>query len=257
LLRDVLWGQYCLFQVFRLQDDVFDRHRDDPVLVYAADQFFVEACRTFAKHFPRSSTFWAAFHDAVETTAKAVPRVDEIQITTRGPAADLLKSYTQVDSIFKVGAFALCLKYRRHAALGVLREATDHMTIAGQILDDLEDTAEDARRSRFNYVAKLLLSQAELRASAASPQRLLEHLTDKLLLGDGASAVLARVDAHLRRALSLIGPLKLPLLEEYLSAGRTAVHETRLEFHRKQVEAVLGPMLAASGADGHARSGTS
>jgi hypothetical protein len=245
LLRDVLWGQYCLFQVFRLQDDVFDRHSDDAVLVYAADRYFVEACRAFAACFPLSSPFWEALYDAVETTADAVVRVDAIQRSGSRRPAHLLNMYARVDSIFTVGFIAICMTYRRHAAIGRLREIARRMAIAGQILDDLEDLVADARASRLNYVARLLLTPREARVARGRPERLLRLLAPKMVRADGASMALARVDAELRSAQELAERLRLPVLDAHLSAGRASIRLIEAELRRRQVAILLGPALAA------------
>jgi hypothetical protein len=156
----------------------------------------------------------------------------------------LLEEYAHVDSIFTVGWMALCMKADGHAQIPALRRISRHLAIAGQILDDLEDVADDLRRSRFNYVANVLSRPAERRALARRGARALPCLTRRLVLEPGGLAIIHEVARHLKRAHDLASPLRLPLLDAYLRAGRNAVDAMALSLHRRQVRYVLRPLLS-------------
>ncbi len=240
-LADVLWGQYCLFQCIRLQDDVFDRHTADLALVYASDQFLIEAERTFARHFPRSSRFWGVFHRALEATTLAIVRVDELQKRLGCRPARLAREYAKVGAIFKVGATAVCLKRRRPGRIAALGRFADDCAAGDQILDDLEDVEDDLRRGRFNYVAqRICVRRARGRADAEQAGR---EIARALALGDGAERILGDAGRHFARAALAAEGLGVPAVGAVAAAAGRSVRELRQAFHRAQVERVLGPIL--------------
>lgn len=242
-LHDVLWGQYCLFQCIRLQDDVFDRHTADLALVYASDQFLVEAERAFARHLPRSSRFWDVFRQALESTTRAIVRVDDLQKRVGCDPARLAREYAEVAAVLKVGAAAVCLMHRRAGDVAALGRFADDYAMADQILDDFEDVDEDLRRGRFNYVAQRICGRRAGRASS-DPARARKEIARALAVGDGAARVLGDAERHLERAAATADALRIPAVGALAAAARRSVDELRGAFHRAQVKRVLAPILA-------------
>jgi len=248
-LREVLWGQYCVFEVFRLQDDVFDGHSQDLVLTYAADQFLVEGWRTFSRQFGRTSPFWDDVLDAVDATSRGVVEVDELQARPDRKLDLLLRTYTRVDSIFRIGALGVCRKLGRSDLSTPVRRLVDELAIAGQILDDLEDVGEDVRRGRHNCVVKLLLSRADVEAAGGDVGRLRQRVFAALVVEDGFRAVLARARHHISRARQLVRPLAAPLMESYIDEGLAALGAIEWALHRHQVRLMMDVVLARRTAD--------
>ena len=236
-VEDVLWAQFCLFLFVRMQDDVFDGQAADKRLIYAADQFLVEAERTFGRHFARGSRLWSLFHQALETSTRAILRVDEMQSAPRGRPEDLLEAYAEVAAIFKVATAAVCLKTGRPGDIVALSRFADEMAMAGQILDDLEDVEEDLRRRRFNYVAKSLLD-----ARPAEPADVVQHLARGIVLGDGALRVLSEAEVHVQRASAALAGVDCAAGRAQAAWSLRSLARLKTAFHRRSVEVVLGPL---------------
>jgi hypothetical protein len=237
-VRDVLWAQFCLFLFVRIQDDLFDGQATDKRLIYAADQFLIEAERTFGRYFARSSPFWSLFHQALESSTRAILRVDQLQQEPCGRPAQLLEAYAQVAAIFKVGTAAVCLKMRRGRDLVALSRFADEMAMAGQILDDLEDVEEDLRRRRFNYVAKRLLD-----GGRADPTQAVERVAREIVLGDGARRVLGEAARHTQRAAAALERLDCPAASAQVESSLRALARLGRTLHRRSIELVLGPLM--------------
>ena len=227
-LADVLWGQYCLFECIRLQDDVFDGHTTDLALVYGANQFLVEAERAFARQFSRPSPFWPAFWRALERSTQAIVRVDALQRRRGRAPARLAREYAGVAAVLGVGTTAVCLRNRRPAAAARLQAIADEWAIGDQILDDLDDVADDLRRGRFNYVAQRVGG----RAVGLEPVR--RSVARAIALGDGASLVLGDARKRFDRAAVLAGRLGLPGVTAVADAARRMVDDRVRGFARAQ-----------------------
>jgi hypothetical protein len=236
-----VWAQYCLYFFIRVQDDLFDGQTEDLSLVFASDQFVIEAERVLSQYFAPSSPLWRIFRSGLKDTTRAILDVDRLQRRLGGPPAELLAGYAIVASIFKVGTAAMCLRLRRHHDLQPLGRFGDEMAIAGQILDDLEDVSEDWRRQRFNYVAKLLLRNG---VGSAGSQPQLKELLEEIYLRDGGGRVLALAREHLERAASAIAKVDCNGAQHYVANSIKCLRELEAAFHRAQVQRVLGPILA-------------
>ena len=238
LLGDALWGQYCLFKCIRLQDDVFDGHATDLTLVYAADLFLVEAERAFAPHFPRRSPFWTVFWPALESTARAIVTVDALQRRPGCDPARLAREYARVAAVLKVGAAAVCLGHRRAADAAALDALADEWAIADQILDDLDDVADDLRRGRFNYVAQRLCRGRGADALTAAEAR--RAVARALARGGGADRVLDDAGRRFARAARAARDLGVPAVAELTAAGSRAVDARRRAFLGAQARLAFG-----------------
>ncbi len=235
LVGDAVWGQHCLFAYVRLHDDVFDGQARDAALLFVADQYLVEAERTFARHFPRSSRFWTIFLDCLQTSTRAIVEVDAWQQRGQGHARSLLAKYAEVAAIFKVGVTAVCLKAGRAADLPALARFSDGIARAGQICDDLTDVAEDLRRGRFNYVAQLLLP----RRRRPSTEEAEAFIARAIVSSDGAARVFREVRRNLEAAARAVRGLRCPAPREHVHLWRREVDRMEKELHRRSVRAVL------------------
>ena len=105
-LRDIAWGQYCLYLCVRIQDDLFDGQAKDLRLVFVSVQLLLESERAFQSHVPPA--FWPIHRQLLETTTSAILEADERQAAGRG-TGDGLGVHARIASIFKTGAAAVCL----------------------------------------------------------------------------------------------------------------------------------------------------
>lgn len=164
VLKDILWGQYCLFKAIRIQDDLFDGHATSPSLIYVSDQFLIEAERVFARHFEKSSPFWHHYRSALRTTTQAIVEVDALQKKPAASPRRLLNLFPKVNAIFNVGPLAVCIAVKApHTHIQRVFQLTKSFAIIGQVVDDFKDLKQDLGRKRYNYVAAFLLSKARKR----------------------------------------------------------------------------------------------
>jgi hypothetical protein len=238
---DVVWGQYCLFACVRMRDDVLDRQAANPRLVFAADGFLVEAERAFARHV-RSEDFWAFFRQALEQTAHGILEADALQRRTTGSVKPLCAAYTRVSAIFKVGSAAICLPANRRAAFARAERFADHLAVAGQLLDDLEDLHEDLADGRCNAAARVLAPGVGPADATAS-----ERLAHAVVAGPRLKALLDMVDRRIGMARAAIAPLRMRDADAYLVQVARELADIRLKVHRARVRAVFGAAEGPSG----------
>ncbi len=226
-LEDVLWGQYCIFLFVRIHDDLLDGHVHGRGLRAAADLVLQEGKRAFARHFDVRSPFWTSFRILLARTQDGIVAGDLLQ-RKRRPAHLLLRHYTKVSSIFRIGLAAVCIRCDRRNQSERLGRCFDALAVAGQILDDLEDVGEDLRRRRFNYV----VSTITRRSRPGRRSRDLElQVARALLYGDGTARIMHSVVRHLHRAEEELRGLRLPEVRRYL---RTQILTVSLLSHSLQ-----------------------
>ncbi len=236
-LNDILWAQYCLFLSVRIQDDLFDRQADSLSLIFISDQFQVEAELAFSHYFGRKSTFWDVYRNCLQSTTRAIIRVDTLQRTPRANPETLLGEYAKVSAIFKVGSAALCDRFHRMNDFSRIARFADEMAIVGQILDDLEDIDEDLQRNRFNYVASVLLPS---RPKKTVPRKLLGQIAENLLFNGGLNNILNKVRRHLRLAHEALDPLKIRAPTKFIASYQNAVDKMENDLHRQTVSLIFG-----------------
>ncbi|HEX2444162.1 MAG TPA: hypothetical protein VHJ77_09485 [Vicinamibacterales bacterium] len=234
VVDDFVWGQYCLFAYVRMRDDVLDRQTANPRLVFAADGFLVEAERAFARHV-RDEAFWAFFRQALERTAHGILEADALQRRTNGSVRPLCAAYARVSAIFKVGSAAICLPANRRAAFARVERFADHLAVAGQLLDDLEDVHEDLSDGRCNAAAKLLTPGV----GPADPT-VGERITHALVAGTRLKTLLDIVERRIRMARAAIAPLRMRDADAYLVQVGRELADIRLKVHRARVATVFG-----------------
>jgi hypothetical protein len=228
-LRDVRWGQYCLYLCIRFQDDLYDGESDARVAILAADQCLAEAARVFAGYLPVHAWFWRVFRESFSITTRSIAEVAEMQRRPRTSPDLLLDGYARESEVLKVGSAAVCALRGREKVFPGVSAFCDEMAKAGQILDDLQDVGEDLARGRHNYVAGLF---PELdRRSGGSPR-------DPVLEALGSLAVrhqaIDRIRHHVQRAALAVEPLSLPGMPKYISTYITSLAE--LEQGRRSVQ---------------------
>jgi hypothetical protein len=233
-LREVLWGQYTLYLVVRIHDDVFDGQASGPFLVYVGDRFLLESEQAFDRHV--DVRFWPTFRAALVETLSGIVEVDALQRRRVPPGPKLLRAYARVSAIFKVGAAAVCLRCARTAAFPRIARFKDELAMASQILDDLLDMEEDLARGRRNYVASVVLGAAR---AAPGRQDVLDQIGARIVLGDGLQPVLDEVGRHLTAAGRAIAPLGLPPAESYVAQLQRHLARLRQEVHRTRVEKIF------------------
>jgi hypothetical protein len=232
-LSDVLWGQFCVYLAFRIEDDLFDHDADANSLVFAADLLQLESSRTFSLHFPRRSPFWGLYFESLQSALKAVVRADNLQRSRGGSAEMLLKEYARLCSTFKIAAAAVCVRYSglRHIRCAGL--FWDEIAIAGQLLDDLQDLDEDWRRGRSNAIVRIMLGK---RTSALAGQASGLRATKRELMMGGFERILQMVLQRIDRAEDALRLIRskapYPGLREY----RKNIEKVRHLVHRESVQ---------------------
>ncbi len=234
MLADLLWAQYCLFMFVRLQDDLYDGHVHEPSLIYLADQYLIECQRTLGSHFPRSARFWELFYEGVETTTRAILRVDALERHPHRRGRELAAGYAEVASVLKVGAAAACLKFGRPGELATVSRFADAMAVAGQIVDDLEDVADDLGRGRFNYVAQLLLD-----GRRADPTQASRLIAAELLVRNGLSRVMRVARTYVTRARGLAARLQCSEAAAHAASAAQALDAMEARMERRTAEVVF------------------
>ena len=222
-MRDILWGQYCLFVFIRLQDDIFDRHTDRPTLIYASDMFLIEADRVFARHFPKPSPFWKIYRTSIEDTLSAVVTADSLEQKPVRDRAALLEAHGGTSTICNIAPAALCLKAGRMRAFKSISVFSTEMMKAGAIVDDILDMEEDVERGRFNFATSYFLRGAKMEGPWKTKVR--AQIARNLLFGDGLSGLFFEINRHLDRAESAMNAFAVPAAYGYLRSYRRLVAE--------------------------------
>ena len=233
VVQDILWGQYCLFASIRMQDDVVDRHEPCAALVFVANAFLVEAERAFARHV-RDEAFWTFFRQALDQTADGILEVDALQRRRRGPIEPILDAYTRVAAIFKVGSAAICLPRKRHADFARVGEFADHLAIAGQLVDDLEDMSEDWSDGRWNVAARVVVGPPPPKAVGAN-----QRIARAIVADRKPAEVLTLIEHHLAAAASVVAPLRMPGARRYEQHLAADLLRIRRALHRARVRAIF------------------
>jgi len=236
-LRDVLWGQYCLFLVIRIHDDLLDGQARSPALLFVADGLLVESERSFAKHLQRAS-FWHLFRDLLDTTLRAILEVDALQRCPGGIRAETVGKYGDVASIFKVGSAAVCAKCRRMDDFQRVSRFADHLAVANQVVDDLRDVQEDLDRGRYNFAATHFGIRQD--ASPAEQTRAIGHA---VLLDDGMGSLINLVKDHYDAALVEIQSIGLDPAQVFVKRAQRALAEFARDTHRSRVRYLLAPAI--------------
>ena len=234
-IRDVLWGQYCVFLAIRIYDDLFDGHVNQRSLLVVSERFKLEAERVFSYHFKSNSPFWNIYRKCFAQTTHAIVEVALLQQGTSTSAQRFLKRYAKVSAIFKIGSAAVCTRYKRLNDFATISEFSNELAMAGHILDDLEDVEEDLFQNRFNFVARVLLAHQ----NGKSTDPIFINIARNILYGDGLNRILHEVHFHLGRAARAIRPLHLSSVERYLRLQLRNLENFACGLQRLRAQVVL------------------
>jgi hypothetical protein len=238
VVGDVLWGQYCLYLAIRIKDDLFDQQARSKNLSIVADGFMVESRRAFEKYFEKHSSFWSGYQRCIETTNAAIRQIDTLQRADTTSASRLLREYAKQSSVFKVGSLAICKLSSRPRIFARVSRFADHMAIANQIIDDLQDITEDLEQKRLNYAARVVLQDAKGVPQGRST--ILERIVSGFLYGDGLQTIFDEVRSRLRLAGEALSSLRLPETSAYLSSYSAVLNVLEQHLHRERVRWVFG-----------------
>ncbi|MBK8945070.1 MAG: hypothetical protein IPM32_07315 [Ignavibacteriae bacterium] len=232
-LQDIIWAQFCLILAFRIKDDLYDGEIKSNTLLASSDLLQIESIKTYKKYFKSSDSFWTSFHDSISLTILAAIKVDEMQQNIRTDPDELLNTYYNVISLFNIGISAVCKKYRKENILKDILNFSTNLTLAAQILDDLEDIEEDFSRKRFNYVILKLLN--------TSPQIIIdenfvdEELISKIILKEGLNNIFDNVFELIQISKTILNSLKFEIFfsliinhEEYVKLFKEKYHKDRI-----------------------------
>ena len=229
-LRDVLWGQYCLFLFVRIHDDLVDGQAHDRRLILIADDLLMESQSAFARHFHHDD-FASVCRGLLGTSLAAILKVDALQANAGEMNAQQLHLYAAVSSIFKAGSAAVLFKCGERRWYSRVAAFCDHLAIAMQVLDDLFDIDQDLARGRVNFAANIVLDGGtridELR------------LARSVLIEDSVGRVVEIAREQLERAASVIAPTGVAAALTYIRGLHVAIIRYRDNVHRARVEHLL------------------
>lgn len=236
-MRDVVWGQYCLFLSVRIKDDLLDGQTAHAELLFPADRFLAEAVMVFSGRMKGADLFWELFWDLLERTNRGIVAVGELQCKPRPSPKRLAEGYADVSSIFKVGSAAVCIKAGRLSDLPLIEAYADCLAVVGQILDDLDDIEEDLKTGRYNYATAVFL-KGEKRWP--TPTRAVGAVARNALYTNRFHDLLGDLTARLNTAADIAERLHLPAARRLAEGYRRSLATLGREFHRRRVAQVFG-----------------
>lgn len=241
-VNDVLWGQYCLFCCVKIHDDLFDRHTDRFSLLFAGDEFLLEANRIFRLHFETSSPLWGFFHSSLRKTLCSIVALRRLQLDGQARGPRVFKRYKEGYSLCKIGTYAVCLQADRMNDFSRAAAFSDEMAIVGQVVDDLQDMKKDIEDGRLNYAASFLLHYG---GSGKDRRRQpLTRIARNLLVTDASTRLFRQLHQRLGRAEELIRPLRLPDASRYVESYRGSLDTMEAHLHRQRVKHIFGTRAA-------------
>ena len=222
LLGDLHWIQYCVYCVFRVQDDLVDGDAADPRLAVAANQLLVEASRCAARHFAGESPFWAVYRDTIDATSRAIVDLDRLQRTAERPPHAELELYENLAACLKIAAAGVAIAAGRTGDWrNRVSPALDRLAVAAQIVDDLRDLGDDLAQGRINYVA-WFMSRPVFATTAEAIEAV---VASNLATGDRLSRLMASAGRLLDEAGERVPPTLCPRTHAFLRDYRDGLVE--------------------------------
>jgi hypothetical protein len=232
LLDDILWGEYCLYISFRIEDDVRDGQASDASLAAFGRIMKDRAWQAFAPHFSENDEFVRLFDSHVQETREGIAAAERLQEEFISEPDRLLPEYAHTGAIFRIGFSAVCLAGERQDILPLLSAAADYLAIGGQIVDDIHDCIEDLLAGRYNYaLQKIYAASCE---SGSIDRRILPAIPSGVLIGEIAEMA---VHQFLCAEQSLGHPDLVPLNDIprlHVAAGRRLLRSMAHESAKAQ-----------------------
>ncbi len=243
LFDDLCWIQYCVYCLFRAQDDLVDGECGEPLLAVEANQLTVEAARCAARWFEGASPFWEIFQDAVDRTSRALVALDDLQRKPEREAHAELGLYVDLGASLKLAAAGVAVASGREREWRErISPALDHLAVAGQVLDDLEDVEDDLAAGRINYAAWWLSRPVfgETREALAAV------VAFSLATGDRLGGLVEVARRRAVAAADVLGPAICPPVHRYLGIYRCRIDgvEAAIERRRSALFAPRRPRAA-------------
>lgn len=213
MLDDLCWIQFCVYGLFRAQDDLVDGDVEDPLVVVEANQLLVEAASCAARHFKGTSPFWGIFRETIDSTSRAIVQLDRLQRSADRIADAELDLYVDLSACLKIAAagVALAAGREREWASGI-SPALDRVAVAAQILDDLHDIQDDLAGGRIDYAAWYLGRPV----FGSTPEAIAAVVASNLATTDRLKSLLAGARGLLDEAADLLSPAICPRTHAYL-----------------------------------------
>ena len=225
LLADLHWIQYCVYAVFRVQDDLLDGEAADTRLAVETNHLMVEASRCAARHFPGDSPFWEVFRETIDATSRAIVELDSLQRSPDRPPGRELELYRDQAACLKIAVAGVCIAAGREGDWRHrISPALDRLAVAAQIVDDLRDVSDDLAEGRINHVAWYLCRPVFPASAEAIEAVVAASLATTDRLGLLMDSVARRVDEALELLVPTLCARSHAFLREYRD-GLTALDE--------------------------------
>ncbi len=213
MLDDLCWIQFCVYGLFRAQDDLVDGDVEDPLLAVEANQLLVEAAACAARHFEGTSLFWKIFRETIDSTSRAIVQLDRLQRSPDRVTDADLDLYVDLSACLKIAAAGVALAAGREREwTSSISPALDRVAVAAQILDDLNDIQGDLAGGRINYAAWYLGRPV----FGTTPEAIAAVVASNLATTDRLDSLLAAARGLLVEAADLLSPAICPRAHAYL-----------------------------------------
>lgn len=242
VLRGLLWGQFCMFLAVRLLDDLADGQAADAALAGAAWDAMAEADRAFAASLGDDGR--ARARAALAGSLRAIPRTAALQALARPPLGALLRTYRQVNALFKPVPHFLALRNGEPAHARALARCYDALATGLQLLDDIEDLRGDFRAGRRNAViAAVVDDYPEFRIPESG-------LVLPLFPHDSISCIVARARVCFDKAAATTRPVDIPAVTRFVRSYAASLEQAERNAKRRvrcvRIAAPLPPDAGSS-----------
>ena len=220
LLAELCWIQYCVYALFRIQDDLVDGDTRDTKLAVQANHLLVEAGRCSARHFGGSSPFWDVFQKTIDTTSRTILRLDDLQRSPGRPPGIERQLYAELSACLKIASAGVTLAAGRESDWEKrISPALDNVAVAAQIVDDLWDLRDDLASGQINYAAWYLSRPV----FGATPDAIATTVASNLVTTDRLAGLLGEAVEEMDEAIERLGPEMCPCFHAYLNDYRNDV----------------------------------
>lgn len=235
LVHDLGWLQYCIYGVFRVQDDLVDGDSNDSTLAVQTNHLLVEAARCASSHFSSDSPFWSVFQNGIDRTSRAVVALDRLQRAAERRSEDELELYTDLSACLQIAAAGTTFAAGRDSLWwDRLAPALDSFAVAAQIVDDLHDLSDDLAQGRINHAAWFLSRPIY----GSTPEATEAIVASNLATTDRAERLLARAARRMDESLARLASPHCRSVHDYLFDYRTALDELAAQISARR-DAVL------------------